>query len=183
MKYASLLVACVLLCALESKAFEPRRNGKHVFRGWYGSVGLAAGQEIVLGLPRFGFYKDFLVGEPESAALVREGKGLRKSSLYVGAEGSLFVFIGGVFSAGITTGAKFGCFTIENSFSKTMVESPEGEFVAWYTSANPKIGFNVNKLWLKAGPSFLLKGDRGFPNWMRTGSVGWNVECLFLQRF
>lgn len=146
--------------------------------GWMISVGASVGRETFIGLPKFGFYKQFPV---HYARCKGPQLGFRAPAFYAGIDGSLFVFFAGAFSVGPTLGYGHGPFSIDNSLSFTLITSPESANEKNW-SYNPKVGLNIGPVWIKAGPCFPLHTETSWGDWVQIGNVSMNFELLYLVR-
>ncbi len=146
--------------------------------GWMISVGVSAGRETFIGLPKFGVYKQFPMRYTKCKG---PQLGFRSPAIYAGVDGSLFVFFAGAFSVGPTLGYGHGPFSVDNSLTITLITSPEGANEKNW-SYNPKVGVNIGPIWIKAGPSFQLYTETSWGNWVQIGNVSMNFELLYLVR-
>lgn len=146
--------------------------------GWMISVGISAGRETFIGLPKFGAYRQF----PIPYTRCKGPKlGFRQPVVYAGIDGSLFVFFAGAYSVGPTLGYGHGPFSIDNSLTITWITAPESQTEKNW-SYNPKVGVNVGPVWIKAGPSFPLYTETSWADWVQIGNVSMNFELLYLVR-
>jgi hypothetical protein len=169
------------IALLFSFLFSSGMDAQHArfFDGMLLGVGVSAGQENFMGLPKLAAYKDFSL-TPDKRG--RTKYGFRTCSAYAGADAALFVFFAGAFSASATCGFAVGPFTIDNSFATTTTLNADGDRVYSYRTYNPKIGVNIGPVWLKAGPSYVIGGKVEMGNWCRIGSTYFNFEILYLHR-
>lgn len=166
------LLLCVTTSAARSKF--PFHSG---YNGWYGTIGAAIGQETFIGAPKLGIYRE------QAWKHGSFGRGYRHSACYAGVEGSALAWIGtGIYTAGINIGFRYQSFTLDNSLSRTIVTNTDMLRIAWYNSCNPKLGYHFGPVWIKAGPSFWLKGNADWGSWMKMGSVPLNLEVHYVQK-
>lgn len=176
----SLLVLLVFCGGTKSARAQRSLLPQHQFsNGMMFSVGVAAGPETWIGLPKFGAYKQFLL---HSTRCKSPKLGFRSPKIYVGVEGSVFVLFAGVFSVGPSVGYGRGPFSIDNSLTVTGFYAPESVWTESYWTWNPKFGINFGVIWLKAGPSFYVTQPYEKYNALRIGTVNFNVELLYLAR-
>jgi hypothetical protein len=140
------------------------------------AVGIAAGQETFFGAPKFGFYALFPAFQKEAKS---PKYGFKSGSFYAGVEGSLFVVFIGIFSVSGTCGLVMNRFTLDHALTCTLVSDPSSNNTTYATS-NPKLGVQLGPVWLKAGPSFLLRGPADWGDWMLVGNVRLNVDLVWV---
>ena len=141
-----------------------------------GHIGLSFGQETLIGLPKLGGICRLNFKRAQSI----ENRPFKGSSFYVGADLSMFVLFAGAFSSGIQAGFKFGPITIDNSFSRLSLMSPESDIVARQTTYNPKIGLVIGPAWLKFGPSYIIKGDNILRDGFGMNNFPFNAELCYI---
>jgi hypothetical protein len=173
MKFHSVLLF-ILLLSFQLKGQKNTRGG--FFDDVIFSVGVSAGQETFIGLPKLSAYKEFpLLSKNQKSPSC----GFHPYSIYIGADVSTFVLFAGVFTASANVGVAVGPVTLDNSVAFTVMSSPEGEN-SNYSTCNPKLGLMVGPVWLKAGPSFALSGNPDWGRWMKKNGTCYNVELHYL---
>jgi hypothetical protein len=166
------LILCGNVLTGQSQARNRKANG-----GWSGTIGASIGQETFIGAPKLGIYREFVWKHGSF------GKGYKHSALYAGAEVSALAWIGtGVYTIGINAGVRHQSLTLDNSLSHTMVTDADLRTFASYNTWNPKVGYQLGPVWLKAGPSFWLSGNAGWGTWMKLGSIPVNLEVHYVQQ-
>lgn len=173
MKFHLVLLSLFLL-SFQLKGQGNNRGG--FFDDVIFSVGVSAGQETFIGLPKLSAYKALSLSSKNHKS---SKYGFPAYSIYAGADVSTFVLFAGVFTASANTGFAIGPLTLDNSLAFTLVTSPESEN-SNYSTYNPKLGVMVGPVWLKAGPSFALSGNTDWGNWMKKNRTCYNVELHYL---
>jgi len=155
----------------------PYYNGRTSFldRFIY-SIGVSAGHETVISAPRLGAI--FAIPFEGQTGYARNKASLGRFSFYTGVEASIFVFFAGTFGISGNAGLKIGPFTIDNSFTHTIVAGPSGESHN-YSSLNPKVGLKLGPIWIKAGPCYRLRGNFELDKWVQIGSIPFNFDILY----
>jgi hypothetical protein len=153
-----------------------KSNRSGLFKDVLFAVGLSAGQETFIGLPKLSAYKAFPLLSKNNKS---PKYGFHRYSIYAGADVSTFVFFAGVFTASGNVGFVAGPVTLDNSLAFTVVSSPESEN-SNYSTCNPKLGLIIGPIWLKAGPSFAVHGNPDWGNWMKKNGTCYNVELHYL---
>jgi hypothetical protein len=166
----------------KSGGYEKQDSG--IFDNMLFTVGISAGRETFIGLPKLGAYKEFSLLSQRPLHGRKQFSGFGNCSFYAGAEASIFVIFAGVFSVSADAGFAFGPLTIDNSLTRSVIVSPDGGENSYYTTCNPKLGLNIGPVWLKAGPSYAVgKSDAAMGNWLKKGNNHYNVELLYIVRY
>lgn len=135
-------------------------------------VGLSVGSETVMGLPKVSFYNF---------------QKRNSWNTYYAAEGSLWFVEALWFSADVLYGVQKNFLTFDTSVGvwwyPYIKEYKTGPY--FHATLNPKIGIRLGKVWLKAGPSFILykdyaKGNKpGVIDMTKINNVAYNFEIQF----
>jgi hypothetical protein len=151
-----------------------------VSSGWNGLIGVAFGPETVM---------SFLI--PKIGALNFRPTSNERFHYFYGGEVNLWILSAVWGSVAITSGVKYGAFTLETNFStffRPRLSADNGDKFGPYfhTAFNPKIGLYIKGIWLRFGPSFILYKKYAPENWaliepLRRGELRYNFEVVFVR--
>lgn len=163
---------------LKAQVFHPQSNrydaGSRLQQG-FGTVGLAVGQETLMGV-KFGHYIPLAdIRRP----VRRPNFGLGGTRIYAGVEGSMFGLFALWGSASLNAGINTGPLTVDCSVTELAVFGPDGQSF-YETTYNPKVGVQAGPVWVKAGPSYVFDGESYIEDWMQWNTTSMNVELLFV---
>ncbi len=139
-------------------------------------VGVSAGQETFIGLPKIALYKHI----PLTQKWNKNKFGYKPLSIYFGPEASIFGFYALILSVSGSAGISLGPVTIDNSLTYSAMFEPSGERYD-YPSYNPKVGLRIGPVWLKAGRFVEFNPIRkGVDEWLKYEGIKYNFELLYI---
>jgi len=146
-------------------------------------IGLAAGKETFISgfFPKLGILQSINIGKREFNPVYEYNseknnnyfkyKDMPKYSFYGGADITFFGFFSAVLTFSGYTGFKIGIFTIDNSIAYLTT------FPKYQLTYNSKIGIKLGPIWVKSGPSFILKNTYAISDsWMKFNNNYYNFD-------
>ncbi|MFY0644892.1 MAG: hypothetical protein JXR19_10535 [Bacteroidia bacterium] len=139
------------------------------------SGGFGIGQEYWYGV-NLSFIQQFPL---TTQTYFKRHYGFRPVALYTGLDINFFGHFAFWAGAGINVGIALGPLTIDNSLSTWGIIGPDRKSFS-QKLYNPKIGIHIGRVWLKAGPSFLLSDERWSEDQLKLGKYNMNISVSVL---
>jgi hypothetical protein len=178
-----MVFTCNLISALPDSTHYPpyHRSNRSGYLKIAGQIGGSAGQETFIGAPRGGIFLDFGWNYRNKGRRLMNWDSFSDFGFHAGPQASILVFFGGWFSYGLNAGISLKPFTVDVSFSRTLISSPGGETVGRDNTINPKLGLCLGPVWIQGGPSFAMNGkDSNLNNIIKIRGQAVNFEVSYI---